>query len=230
MNYALHYNRLMARAAALGRLDCYQERHHVNPVCLGGQNDRQNLVWLTPEEHFVAHQLLVKMNPGHRGLAYAAIGMTAHHTGKRVNNKRFGWLKRQLSESMKGKPNLANRKPMSAATKAKLSASTKGKPKLANRGKVRTVKQKLAMSAVSKSAWNNEEYCEKMKQRRPRGPRTAAEKQQVAKLNSARVWTADSRAKVSAANKGRTPPPLSLEARTKISLAKRAWWAARRGA
>lgn len=37
------------------------EVHHVIPRCMGGMNQKENLVKLTPREHYVAHLLLTKM-------------------------------------------------------------------------------------------------------------------------------------------------------------------------
>ncbi len=37
----------------------YYERHHILPKCLGGENDKENLVLLTGKEHFICHKLLV---------------------------------------------------------------------------------------------------------------------------------------------------------------------------
>lgn len=62
MNYSKHYDNLISRAKARV-LDGYKERHHVVPKCMGGDNSPKNLVDLTPEEHFLAHQLLVRMHP-----------------------------------------------------------------------------------------------------------------------------------------------------------------------
>lgn len=115
MNYHKHYNLLIERARSR-TLTSYTERHHVTPQCLGGTDDATNLVSLTPEEHYVAHQLLVKMHPNHAGLQYAAILMSA----KRTNNKLYGWLRRKYSESRKGKP-------LSEETKKRMSASRSGK-------------------------------------------------------------------------------------------------------
>lgn len=81
-------------------LDGYVEKHHILPKCLGGNDDIDNIVVLTPEEHFLAHQLLIKMNPGNRDLIYAAQLMTTHHTEKRINNKLFGWLRKQCALAM----------------------------------------------------------------------------------------------------------------------------------
>lgn len=42
----------------------YVERHHILPRSLGGSNKKENLVFLTPKEHFVCHRLLVRMTYG----------------------------------------------------------------------------------------------------------------------------------------------------------------------
>lgn len=39
----------------------YCERHHMNPVSLGGSNDDENLVNLSVKEHFIAHYLLYRI-------------------------------------------------------------------------------------------------------------------------------------------------------------------------
>ena len=98
MNYSNIYERIVAR----GRervLEGYKERHHIIPRCLGGTDDPENLVDLTPEEHYVCHQLLVKMYPNNRDLHYAVMVMSGkgnkHHEANRVKrNKLYGWLKR----------------------------------------------------------------------------------------------------------------------------------------
>lgn len=62
MNYVAQYLKLIERARNR-ILDGYKERHRVKPRCLGGDDVQENLVYLTPEEHYVAHQLLVKIYP-----------------------------------------------------------------------------------------------------------------------------------------------------------------------
>jgi hypothetical protein len=124
MNYKKHYNRLIKRTRDRV-LEGYSERHHVKPHCLGGGDEAKNIVRLTAEEHFVAHQLLVKMHPGHRGLVHAAWAMARDAYGTRLNNKRFGWLKRLLAEAVSDRH---TGKIMSAKSRRKLSAAKKGKP------------------------------------------------------------------------------------------------------
>jgi hypothetical protein len=73
----------------------YTEKHHIIPKCLGGSDEQSNLVNLTPEEHYIAHQLLVKIYPNSDSLVYAACMMIPN----RPNNKLYGWLRRKLSQS-----------------------------------------------------------------------------------------------------------------------------------
>lgn len=107
MNYKKHYDNLIRRAKSRIISGVYLERHHIVPKCLGGSDSAINLVELTPEEHYVAHQLLVKMNPDHFGLAHAAVMMCKSKNGQRINNKLYGWLKirssKLRSEAMKGR-------------------------------------------------------------------------------------------------------------------------------
>lgn len=103
MNYQQVYNNLIER----GRnrvLEGYKESHHIVPRCLGGTDDTENLVFLTPEEHYVAHQLLIKIYPNNKSLLNAAMFMTANGMGRR-SNKVYGWLKRRYSEYMQGSNN-----------------------------------------------------------------------------------------------------------------------------
>jgi len=98
MNYTKHYDRLIDRARCR-QVEGYTELHHVLPKCMGGDNLEYNLVKLYPEEHYVAHQLLVKMYPNVVGLIWAAVNMSNQTT--RRSNKLYGWLRRKLSESAK---------------------------------------------------------------------------------------------------------------------------------
>ena len=100
MNYKKHYDMLIERSRNR-TLKGYYEKHHIIPKCLGGSDDKNNIAILTPEEHFLAHQLLVKIYPNSPPLINAAIIMTTHHTSTRTNNKLFGWLRRRASISRK---------------------------------------------------------------------------------------------------------------------------------
>ena len=76
MNYEKVYYNLIEKARARGLnkkvLDYKTEKHHIIPKCLNGTDDKNNLVLLTPKEHYVAHHLLIKIYPKNSGcfLAY----------------------------------------------------------------------------------------------------------------------------------------------------------------
>ena len=63
MNYQKIYNDLINSARRKILTEDYIERHHIIPRCMGGDNNIENIVNLSAAEHFVAHQLLVKINP-----------------------------------------------------------------------------------------------------------------------------------------------------------------------
>lgn len=94
MDYFKHYERLINRSKSR-IIDGYTETHHIIPRCMGGSDDPENLVNLTPEEHYVAHQLLCKCYPNNTKLINAAIMMIP----KRPSNKLYGWLRRRFSEN-----------------------------------------------------------------------------------------------------------------------------------
>lgn len=67
-------NRAKNRISKVSRLPGF-ELHHIRPRCLGGSDDKENLVLLTYKEHYLVHVLLAKLNPTHQGLNYAVVQM-----------------------------------------------------------------------------------------------------------------------------------------------------------
>lgn len=59
------YNSLIERGKTRGlrkkSLDYYTEIHHIIPKCIGGTDDKDNLVLLTYREHVIAHMLLARI-------------------------------------------------------------------------------------------------------------------------------------------------------------------------
>lgn len=102
MDYIKHYNLLIDKAKNR-ILEQYTEKHHIIPICMGGSNLPDNLVNLTPEEHYIAHQLLVKIYPNNLKLLHAANMMAVSSNNHNRNNKRYGWLKRKLAKNTEWK-------------------------------------------------------------------------------------------------------------------------------
>ncbi len=59
-------------------LNGYTEKHHIIPKSIGGSNTKDNLVKLTPREHFICHLLLPKMLEGlsRRKMTFALTNFT----------------------------------------------------------------------------------------------------------------------------------------------------------
>lgn len=152
MNYQKHYDLLITRAQNRN-IRGYTEKHHIIPRCMGGSDDKINLVRLTPEEHYVAHQLLVKIHPNHQGLINAAVLMTACNIIQVRNNKLFGWIKRKLSvmksHQMIGRRSAKKGIPVSDYTKRKISESKTG-----SRLSMQT-REKLSIAKIGKPPSNH---------------------------------------------------------------------------
>lgn len=101
MNYKKCYDSIISRSKNR-KLEGYKERHHVIPRCMNGTNDISNIVELTAREHYVCHQLLIKIYPKNLGLVNAANMMCSSsqsHNNNRMNNRLYEWLRRRLSKT-----------------------------------------------------------------------------------------------------------------------------------
>jgi hypothetical protein len=112
MDYPRHYLSLIERARNRPQSIGYVEFHHVIPKCLGGTNESTNIVELTPEEHYIAHLLLAKIYPKNKGINSAAMFMTSKNKNHKRSNKQYAWVKRNLSEIMKGPDNPSKKNPI----------------------------------------------------------------------------------------------------------------------
>lgn len=150
MNYQTIYNQLMLRGQDRV-LTGYSEKHHIVPVCVGGTNDPSNIVCLTSHEHFVAHQLLVKIyrgTPYFGKLVMSARLLTTDKRNPNGTNKLHGWLKKAVSEASR---QLKLGSKNSAETRAKIAAS--------NTGKVKSQAQRDAISAGMKGVKGEPTSC-----------------------------------------------------------------------
>ena len=71
MNYQWHYDSLMStRKDRIKDPVIYYEKHHIIPKSMGGDNSKENIVYLTGREHFIAHWLLWRIHRN-RKMMYA---------------------------------------------------------------------------------------------------------------------------------------------------------------
>lgn len=107
-------------------LSCYTEKHHIIPRCMGGSDDKDNLVALTAREHYVAHLLLTKCSSAeYRGKLLHAYVMMSEAKDK--NQERFYKVNSRLFESRKVESNkIKSQFKHSDEAKAAISDKLKG--------------------------------------------------------------------------------------------------------
>lgn len=94
MNYIRIYNEIIVNAKFRNKPNCYCEKHHIIPKCLGGINEESNLVILTAREHFIVHHLLYKIYPNNNKIFFA---LSAMNMVKRWNNSSVKRYKPKLT-------------------------------------------------------------------------------------------------------------------------------------
>lgn len=123
MNYQKVYGDLIAKCQSRQSIDDYKERHHITPKSMGGSNDPSNLVDLTAREHFVAHFLLAKL---HGGNQWSSIKRMRGNDDFYINSRLYEVARREIAKAtslrFKGVAK-------SEEQRAKMSAASKGKPK-----------------------------------------------------------------------------------------------------
>lgn len=129
MDYQKHYDRLVQRSKSRGldkqALSYYTECHHITPKCMGGSNDKTNLVLLTAGEHYVAHQLLCKIYPDNKSLVFACHMMCQSPNGTdRINNKKYKWFRERFIDAVRS---IHTGRKVSEETRQKMSRSAKGR-------------------------------------------------------------------------------------------------------
>ena len=142
MNYQRIYNQIVERAQ-IRQLEGYKEKHHVIPKCLGGSNEKENLVELTAREHFLCHSLLCEIYPKNEKLKHALFLMSIGKQKTKdkhyiISSRVYERLKQEYSQMLTGKKHSEEtRKKISEnskgikkseGTKQKMSESRKGHP------------------------------------------------------------------------------------------------------
>ena len=116
-------------------LSGYNEKHHILPKCMGGTNDKENIVLMPVRYHMMAHMLLVIIYPGIRGLKYAIKAVLegssrivdrAGIAERSFSSKTLAYF-RETSKIKQKKEHPNWGKHLSEETKRKISESSRGK-------------------------------------------------------------------------------------------------------
>jgi hypothetical protein len=90
MDYKRIYEELIEHRKMMPKLEgVYYERHHIVPRCMGGGDEEENLIWLTGEDHYMAHLLLAKAY-NTKSLWYGVVAMEMPVQGvQKVKHRRM---------------------------------------------------------------------------------------------------------------------------------------------
>lgn len=171
--YTNWYSNIIENAKSRALTGGYVEKHHIIPRSLGGPNSKENLVKLTPREHFVCHWLLTKMVSGNnlikmkralwrmlvKGANFQERYMPSSHIYETLRVK-FGYLrkghvtpdsiKKKISDANKGKQPWNKGIPRTNREKQNISESKRGSIPW-NLNKPHTVETKNKLSIAAKN-------------------------------------------------------------------------------
>jgi hypothetical protein len=165
-----YYNIIAAAKSRMQVNDMYYEKHHIIPKSLGGDNKKDNLVYLTAKEHYIVHLLLPSMIADKkqiRKMWYAVICMTQMknlHTEQRYirsGMSRF-YEKSRLELSKNGRAEEHSRKISQSLTGRKCSEETKLKISKSLTGNIRSDETRDKISKKSKGRKHSEETKKKL--------------------------------------------------------------------
>lgn len=165
---------------------------------MGGGNEPSNIVELTGEEHYVAHQLLVRIHSKHERLVHAAIMMAKRCNG----SKAYGWLRRHHAAYqtlvMRGNNYALGNKlpPLTPEHRAIIVAF--------NTGKVLSPESRAKISEANSGK-----------------PMPAQTRAALAMANTGKVPTAEHREKIAASKRGEKRAPFSQEWRNNMAARQR---------
>lgn len=103
MNYALAYEQLVQKAKDRTVVPSAIERHHILPKSMGGNNAKENIVFLTPREHYIAHHLLWKIhkNISMRRAFWCMMVIKNNNRKYKVNSKTYEILRVAQANEMR---------------------------------------------------------------------------------------------------------------------------------
>lgn len=199
--YKKVYNSIIENAKSRGldksNLDKYYEKHHIIPKCLGGDNNKDNLVLLTAKEHFIAHRILYRLHPDNNKLLLAVIAMMSpgnksnHRENIKLRSSTIAFYRELHAQSLRGKHH-------SEETKRKISEG--------NKGKKLSAEQINYLKKINTGRHPSEETRKKMSIAHSKENLTPEIIDKIRKSSTGRRHTEETKRKISEANKGKVRP------------------------
>ena len=89
----------------------YYEKHHILSKCVGGTDEKENLVYLTYREHIIAHRILVELYPCEFKLSHALYFMINKSDYSKISSKELEKIRENSIIALR-ELNLGEKNPM----------------------------------------------------------------------------------------------------------------------
>lgn len=108
IHYFNFYNKFINNCKLAKRKSEYYEFHHIFPLSMGGENTSNNIIKLTPREHYIAHWILAKTYGEKMWYAFWMMNNDTRNKHYRYKNSRGYEIakinhRKNISKTMKGK-------------------------------------------------------------------------------------------------------------------------------
>jgi hypothetical protein len=170
-----YFNIISAAQVRIEELS-YSEKHHILPKSLGGKNNKENLVILTAREHFICHQLLIKMvsTTKHKYQMWNAFSCMLYRKNSsqqryQISSRKFEIIKQAGSQikserfSGKNNPMYGKRGDLSPHYGKIWTDEHRKNASESHKGKLRTEEARAKQSASTKGRKQTAEHIEKRK-------------------------------------------------------------------
>lgn len=230
MNYKHTYNNLIQSRSQLNRIKDKDiiggfENHHIVPKSLGGSNNPENLVLLTPREHYVAHWLLYKIHTGRAKakMAYAFFKMCQRNSQqmRTITSKQYEIARLTVSQTSRGENHHNYGKTLwTDEQRQKISERQTGQNNSMhgktpwNKGLTKETNQTLAEMSKKRKGKKfgfqtgykmNEETKQKISKAHKGKTLKKETKQKLSEINKGKKLSEETKQKMSRARKGRVP-------------------------
>lgn len=220
MDYTKIYNELMLSRKNIKRdkKTGIFENHHIIPKCLNGNNTKENMVLLTPKEHYIAHLLLTQMYDGKNKakMCYALLMMCGNNKfqNRVVSSRQYEYAKNIVSENCKGENASFYGKKLSDIVKQNLSLRMMGennpskKYPIWNKGKktkalTQTHKDKISKKLKSNNRKLSETHKQTISKALKDKPKSDEHKKKLSELNKGKIISVKTRELMSKVRKGK---------------------------
>jgi len=165
MNYNKIYLSIInnAKKENRDRKEKYYEKHHILPKCIGGSDSLDNLIYLTPKEHFLCHRLLCEIYPNELKLKFALWYMS-NNKKYIISSRIYEKIRKNISNEISGKTiETLYGTEKAKEMREKMSSSRKGKSWVQYFGLEKSIDLKEKLIGRRIGSKHTKETIEKMK-------------------------------------------------------------------